>query len=128
MFGNHSHSGKCSCSDFIVLHDLARRLWWKAHVILWDRYFHGHSPQYHVWWHCGSRDMMFLVVEGYNFTCSCFNPPLLSISISSTQHNNSDPGHTFLKQQLWKNLKITFASWSKNEDENEKVNNGLVTT
>ena len=34
--------------------------------------------------------------------------------------NNSDPGDTRLKQQMEKNLKITFASQSKNDDEKEK--------
>ena len=33
---------------------------------------------------------------------------------------NTDPGQTHSKQQLNKNLKITFASPSKNTDENEK--------
>ena len=30
--------------------------------------------------HCGSRDMMFLEVEGKDSTCPRFNPPLLFIS------------------------------------------------
>ena len=34
--------------------------------------------------------------------------------------NNSDPGHTRLRQQLEKNLKITFASPSKNAVEKKK--------
>ena len=38
--------------------------------------------------------------------------------------NNSDPGHTLPKQQMYKNLKINFASPSKNAVEKKKENNG----
>ena len=38
--------------------------------------------------------------------------------------NNSDPSHTRSKVQLDKNLKITFASPSKNAVEKKKENNG----
>ena len=34
--------------------------------------------------------------------------------------HNSDPGHTSLKKQLEKNLKITFVSLSKRGNEREK--------
>ena len=37
-----------------------------------------------------------------------------------SHHSNSDPGHTRLGQQLEKNLKITFASPSKNTVEKKK--------
>ena len=30
--------------------------------------------------HCGSRDIMFLVVEGQDYTCTRFKAPLLFIS------------------------------------------------
>ena len=35
--------------------------------------------------------------------------------------NNSDPGHTRLKEQLKKNLKITFINPSKNALEEKKI-------
>ena len=35
--------------------------------------------------------------------------------------NNSDPGHKHLKQQLEKNLKISVANPSKNDNEKEKT-------
>ena len=38
-------------------------------------------------------------------------------------HINSDPGYTHLKQQLEKNLKITFTSPSKNTTKKEKEKN-----
>ena len=38
--------------------------------------------------------------------------------------NNSDPGHTGLKQQLDKSLKITFTSPSKKAVESKKENDG----
>ena len=42
----------------------------------------------------------------------------------TTYHiNKSNPGHTRLKQQLEKNLKITFASPFKNVVEKKKENN-----
>ena len=41
--------------------------------------------------------------------------------------NNSDPGYTRLKQQLEKNLKITFTSPSKNTTKKEKEKNIGVT-
>ena len=36
---------------------------------------------------------------------------------------NSDPGHTFSMQQFDKNLKLTFASPSKNTEEKKKEEN-----
>ena len=69
---------------------------------------------------------MFLVAEEKDSRCSRFNPPLLFTSKGhgSKEHinqiNNSDPGHTHLKQQFDKNLKITFASPPGKGDEKEK--------
>ena len=82
--------------------------------------------------HCGSGDIMFLIVEKENSRCSRFNPPLLSIHHNCLflkdmgwKHTayhiiNSDPGHTRPKQQLDKTLKIIFASLSRKSDEKEK--------
>ena len=40
--------------------------------------------------------------------------------------NNSDPDHTYLKQQSDKNLKITFASLSRKSDEKEKCEDKMI--
>ena len=74
--------------------------------------------------HCGSEDM-FLVAEKEDYRCSRFNLPLLFISKghglkAHAISCNSHTGHTLLKQQLEKILKITFASPSKNAVEKNK--------
>ena len=61
---------------------------------------------------------MFLVAEEEDSICFRFNPSLLFIS----KGHSFDPGHTHLKQQLDKNLKITFASRSKNAVEKNEEN------
>ena len=59
-----------------------------------------------------------------------YDPPLLLIlkdmdwKHTAYHINYSDPGHNCSKQQLDKNLKITFASPSKNVAEKKKENNG----
>ena len=64
--------------------------------------------------HCGSADMMFLVVEWQDSTCPasihhyCLSLKDMTWKHTACHNNNSDPGHTQLKQQLEKNLKITF--------------------
>ena len=84
--------------------------------------------------HCGSGDRMLLVVAEDDSRCYCFNPPLLFISKDmgckhSAYHiNNYDLGHTHSKKQLDKNLKITFASLSKNTVEKRRENNGNCKT
>ena len=81
------------------------------------------SCQVTILWlrHCGSGDMMFLVVKGQDSTGPCFSPPLVFISkghglkacgITYQQHRS--------KQQLQKNLKITFVGPSKRGDNKEK--------
>ena len=39
-----------------------------------------HHVKFGVHRHCGSRDIMFLVIEDEDSRCSCFNLPLLFIS------------------------------------------------
>ena len=81
-----------------------------------------HLAKFGGHWHCGSGAMSLVAEKEY----SCFNPPLLFISKDTVwKHtpyhiNDSDPGHTRLKQQLKKNLKITFASPPKNAAEKKK--------
>ena len=36
--------------------------------------------------HWGSRDVIFLVVEGQDSTCPCLTPPLLSSLETSSRH------------------------------------------
>ena len=56
---------------------------------------------------------------------SCITVYFLFLKDMALKHaachiNNSDPSHTRLKQQLDKNLKITFASPSKSAEEKKK--------
>ena len=78
---------------------------------------------------CDSGDIMFSVAEEEDPRCSCFNRHCcLYLKDMVWKHtayhiNNSDPGHTDLKQQLEKNMKITFTSPSKKTTEKEKEKN-----
>ena len=76
--------------------------------------------------HCGSGDMMFLVVEGQESTCPastrhyCLSLKDMTLKLTAYLNNNSDSVYTRLKQKLEKNLKISFASLSKKSYEKEK--------
>ena len=69
--------------------------------------------------------MMFLVAAEdilYALTSICHY--CLHFKVMAWKHikyhiNNSDPGHTCLKQQLEKNMKIIFASSSKKDGKKE---------
>ena len=87
-------------------HDLARSRDQRVLVVSYHPVnFGGHK-------HCGSVDLIFLVVEWQNSTYPHFHPQLLhSLKDMFWKHtayyiNNSDSGHTRLKQQFKKNLKI----------------------
>ena len=103
-----------------------------SHVTLWVQAPHEdilwivcpHPAKYGWLRHCGSGDLMFLVLEERNSTCSRLNPPLLFIcysmlrshtwnfTIKRTLKKNwpvwpmkkADTGHT-LAGEWWKNKK-----------------------
>ena len=54
-------------------------MWSKGHKILWWEPFSvSHHPvKFGGHRHCGSGDMMFLVVNEQDFTCLCLDHPLL---------------------------------------------------
>ena len=74
--------------------------------------------------HCGSGDMMFLVVEGRNSKCPLYYPSWLFISkghgLKVYNISNSDPGRTRLKQQLGKKITTSFVSLFKKGEEKVK--------
>ena len=39
--------------------------------------------------YCGSGDMVFVVIEGQDFSCPCLDPPLLLISKAHACHANT---------------------------------------
>ena len=88
-----------------------------------------HHVKFGVHRHCGSRDTMFLVIKDEDSRCSCFNLPLLFISerhglkAQVKSYNNSNPGHTSLKQKSEKNLKIKTVLGNNSARKEEKNGN-----
>lgn len=71
--------------------------------------------------HYASGDITLLVIEAEDSKGSWFKLPLMFISKGHGQlRSNSDPCHTYCKQQLEKNMKMTFDSSPKITDEKEK--------
>ena len=114
--------------------------WSKGHVVLSVGTPHGKSPpcKFDSHKNCCRGDL-FLVNERQDSSCPHLNPPSLFISkahgmpFSCTkfqdvdtiiwqfgQKRTSSPGHTCLQQQLTETTWKTFASPSRNSDEQEK--------
>ena len=76
--------------------------------------------------HCGSADMMFLVVEWQDSTCPasihhyCLSLKDMTWKHTACHNNNFDPGHTQLKQATGEKFENNFYSSSQNGDEKEK--------
>ena len=83
-----------------------------------------HPAKFGAHRHCGSGDIMSLVAEEEGSKCSWFSLSLLFIfkghRLEAHHINNSVPGHTRLKKQLGKSLKMTFPSPFKNYVEKKK--------
>ena len=113
--------------DHLIKRWFRKTTWSKGYVTLWVGVPHRKSPpaKYGAHRHCGSGDIMVLVAEDKDSRCSCFNShyclSVKDMAWSNTAYiNNSDPGLTRIKQQVEKNLKITFASPSRKSEEKEK--------
>ena len=71
--------------------------------------------------HYAGGDITLLVIEAEDSRGSRFKLPLMFISKGHGQlRSNSDPCHTYCKQQLEKNMKMNFDSSPKITDEKEK--------
>ena len=105
-----------------------------SHVTLWVQAPHEdilwivcpHPAKYGWLRHCGSGDLMFLVLEERNSTCSRLNPPLLFICYSMLRSHTCQCGQwkrPILVTRLLANdekTKKTFASLSKKSARKEE--------